>query len=146
MLNHADLKVPGHLILKPRVHYESVAEIPDSLAVTIGPLFKRVTAALKAVCRPEKIYIAAFGDSFPDLHWHFFPRYAHMPVPASATLAEFDSGKYSCSEEEAARVAEGIREQFQGASGSTDRGMADGSKPHGPGGQDGCGTAVDSAN
>jgi diadenosine tetraphosphate (Ap4A) HIT family hydrolase len=109
VLNHADPKVLGHLILKPIKHYKSISDIPDNVAKTIGPLFKRINHAIEHVCKPEKIYIAAFGDAFPYLHWHFFPRYKNMPTPASAALSEFDKGLYSCSIDEVKKVAKAIR-------------------------------------
>lgn len=112
VLNHAQPKVLGHLILKPVIHYRSISDIPDDLAAGMGPLFRRINQAVEEVCHPEKVYIAAFGDAFPYLHWHFFPRYADMPTPASAALAEFDRGLYSCSPDDVVRVCDGIRERL----------------------------------
>ncbi len=43
-----------------------------------------VEEALRALLRPEKVNLAAFGNQVPHLHWHVIPRFAddaHFPEP-----------------------------------------------------------------
>ncbi len=68
---------PGHSLLVPRRHYETLADLPDEL---IGPLF--VNAKLLARAVPEAMnkpgsFVAlnnVVSQSVPHLHVHVVPR------------------------------------------------------------------------
>lgn len=68
---------PGHSLLVPRVHHETLADLPDDL---VGPLFARAQLLSRAV--PEAMdkpgsFVAlnnVVSQSVPHLHVHVVPR------------------------------------------------------------------------
>ena len=49
----------GYVVLKPRRHVASLAELELSEAATLGVVAQRLTAAMEAVLRPERIYVTS---------------------------------------------------------------------------------------
>jgi len=75
-LDHRPL-FPGHSLLVPRDHYETIWDLPDEL---IGPLFanaKSLSAAIRAAMNSQGSFIALnniVSQSVPHLHVHLVPR------------------------------------------------------------------------
>lgn len=67
----------GHVLVVPRGHYETLADLPD---VLVGPLFarvRRVSAALPAALGAQGSFIGlnnTVSQSVPHLHVHVVPR------------------------------------------------------------------------
>lgn len=76
VLDHRPL-FPGHTLLLPRTHYETLAELPEA---QIGPLFSNVQLLAKAVelaLSAEGSFVALnnrVSQSVPHLHVHIVPR------------------------------------------------------------------------
>jgi histidine triad (HIT) family protein len=68
---------PGHSLLVPRDHYETLAELPDEL---ISPLFESVrllSVAIPKAMRKPGSFVAinnVVSQSVPHLHVHVVPR------------------------------------------------------------------------
>jgi histidine triad (HIT) family protein len=68
---------PGHSLLVPRDHYETLADLPDDL---IGPLFanaRLLSAAIPKAMRKPGSFVAlnnVVSQSVPHLHVHVVPR------------------------------------------------------------------------
>lgn len=68
---------PGHVLVVPRDHHATLADLP---ALMVGPLFdtvRRVAAALPAALGAEGTFVAAnnvVSQSVPHLHVHVVPR------------------------------------------------------------------------
>ena len=75
-LDHRPL-FPGHTLLAPRAHYETLSELPSSL---IAPLFGNAQLLARAVERAfgaEGSFVAVnnrVSQSVPHLHVHIVPR------------------------------------------------------------------------
>ena len=75
-LDHRPL-FPGHCLLIPRSHFETIQDLPDSL---IAPLFGNVrmlSAAVELGMHAEGTFIAAnnrVSQSVPHFHVHIVPR------------------------------------------------------------------------
>ena len=75
-LDHRPL-FPGHTLLVPREHYETLADLP---AAQVGPLFKNAQLLLRAVesaMEAEGSFVAMnnrVSQSVPHLHVHIVPR------------------------------------------------------------------------
>jgi histidine triad (HIT) family protein len=75
-LDHRPL-FPGHCLLIPKTHYETLSDLPESL---VGPLFKNVqllTRAVEAALEAEGSFVAMnnrVSQSVPHLHVHVVPR------------------------------------------------------------------------
>ena len=67
----------GHVLVIPRDHYETLADLPAEL---VGPLFtrvQRVSAAVPAALGAQGTFVAlnnVVGQSVPHLHVHVVPR------------------------------------------------------------------------
>jgi histidine triad (HIT) family protein len=67
----------GHVLVIPRDHYETLADLPAGL---VGPLFtrvQRVSAALPAALGAQGTFVAlnnVVSQSVPHLHVHVVPR------------------------------------------------------------------------
>ena len=98
---------PGHVLVLPRPHHETLADVPPDL---VGPLFttvQRVAAAVKAATAADGTFVAmnnTVSQSVPHLHVHVVPQ-------------RFKDGLRGCfwprqrygDEAEMAEVAEAIR-------------------------------------
>ena len=68
---------PGHVLVVPRDHHETLADLPDGL---VGPLFLRVASlqrALEEGLAASGAFVAAnnrVSQSVPHLHVHVVPR------------------------------------------------------------------------
>jgi histidine triad (HIT) family protein len=68
---------PGHTLVVPRLHIETLAELPEPL---LGPLFgaaRRVAAALEEALGAEGAFIGlnnVISQSVPHVHLHVIPR------------------------------------------------------------------------
>jgi histidine triad (HIT) family protein len=75
-LDHRPL-FPGHALLVPREHHETIWDLPDDL---VGPLFqnaKSLSAAIRTAMGSQGAFIALnniVSQSVPHLHVHLVPR------------------------------------------------------------------------
>jgi histidine triad (HIT) family protein len=75
-LDHRPL-FPGHSLLVPRDHYETIWDLPDDL---VGPLFgnaKFLSGAIRTAMNAEGAFVAVnniVSQSVPHLHIHLVPR------------------------------------------------------------------------
>jgi histidine triad (HIT) family protein len=75
-LDHRPL-FPGHSLLIPREHHETLWDLPDEL---IGPLFanaKFLSGAIRAAMESQGAFVAlnnVVSQSVPHLHVHLVPR------------------------------------------------------------------------
>jgi histidine triad (HIT) family protein len=75
-LDHTPL-FPGHTLLVPKVHHETLADLPDDL---VHPLFtqaQRLSAAMESVLGAAGSFVAMnnkVSQSVPHLHVHVVPR------------------------------------------------------------------------
>jgi histidine triad (HIT) family protein len=75
-LDHRPL-FPGHSLLVPREHYETIWDLPDDL---VGPLFqnaKFLSRAIRSAMNAQGAFVAlnnVVSQSVPHLHIHLVPR------------------------------------------------------------------------
>jgi diadenosine tetraphosphate (Ap4A) HIT family hydrolase len=72
--------VPGWLVLLPRRHVTSLAELTDAEAASLGNWQVRVSRALQTVLGCQKTYVAQFAEAegFSHVHFHIVPRSADL--------------------------------------------------------------------
>jgi histidine triad (HIT) family protein len=98
----------GHVLVIPRDHYETLADLP---AVLVGPLFvrvQRVSTALPAALGAQGSFVAlnnVVSQSVPHLHVHVVPR-----TKGDGLRGFFWPRHRYASEEEAAEYARRIRD------------------------------------
>jgi diadenosine tetraphosphate (Ap4A) HIT family hydrolase len=71
-----DSALPGWLVLLPRRHVTSIAELTDAEASSLGTWQVRLSRALHEVLGCEKTYLAQFAEAegFSHVHFHIVPR------------------------------------------------------------------------
>lgn len=84
----ADVDLPGYLILTVKGAARGWADAADRPLGRLGGLIGRIVAALTAAAGPERVYVCAFGEETPALHFHLFPRYAWMRDMAEGRTGE----------------------------------------------------------
>ena len=98
----------GHVLVVPRAHYVTLADLPADL---IGPLFtrvQRVSAAVPAAFGAQGTFVAennVVSQSVPHLHVHVVPR-----TKGDGLRGFFWPRRAYASQEEAQEIARKIRE------------------------------------
>ncbi|MFD7732741.1 HIT family protein [Kitasatospora phosalacinea] len=82
VVHAVDCALPGWLVLLPRRHLESMAELSDVEAASLGVWQVRLARALEVVTGCRKAYVAQFGEAegFAHVHFHVVPRGDGLPV------------------------------------------------------------------
>lgn len=78
--------VLGHLLVVPRRHADTWADLTDPEAAEVGTTAARLARALRDMTGAERVYSAVVGHHAPHFHLHLFPRYPGTP-PEFAFLA-----------------------------------------------------------
>ncbi len=98
----------GFLVIKTKRHVEDVADLTLAEMASLSDVMGRTTKALRDVVAPERTYVATFGESLRHVHWFVVPRTAEMPAGPEVLTSMWD-GRWACSDEEAADVANRVR-------------------------------------
>ncbi|HEX7960541.1 MAG TPA: HIT family protein [Terriglobales bacterium] len=75
-LDHRPL-FPGHTLLVPKRHIETLIDLPDKLVSSLFSSAKLLTAAVQDACRAGGSFVAInnkVSQSVPHLHVHIVPR------------------------------------------------------------------------
>lgn len=78
--------VPGWLLLLPRRHVASIAELDDAEAAALGVAIRHVHRTLLRVSGAARVYIAALAEAVPHVHVHLVPRAAGDDAPRGFPL------------------------------------------------------------
>lgn len=68
---------PGHVLVVPRVHYETLLDLPDDLLPAVFGATKRITKAVVDALGYDGTFVAmnnVVSQSVPHLHVHVVPR------------------------------------------------------------------------
>ena len=102
---------PGHTLLAPKVHVETLGDLPDELIVPYFSAARLLSRAMEEVLEAKGSFVAMnnkVSQSVPHLHVHVVPR-----RPKDGLRGFFwPRGKYA-SDDEMAEVAASLREGIQ---------------------------------
>jgi diadenosine tetraphosphate (Ap4A) HIT family hydrolase len=70
---------PGELIVKSRRHVESLGLLDSGEAASLGPVLGAAVAAVERVVRPERVYVASYGERVRHVHFFILPRTTSLP-------------------------------------------------------------------
>jgi diadenosine tetraphosphate (Ap4A) HIT family hydrolase len=70
---------PGELIVQVRRHCESLGELTAAEASALGPVLRAAVAAIERVVRPERTYVASYGERVRHVHFFVLPRTRALP-------------------------------------------------------------------
>jgi histidine triad (HIT) family protein len=95
---------PAHVLLVPRAHHATLADLPDDLAAHAASLLPRLCRAVRQVTSADGLNVivnlgAIAGQTVDHVHWHIIPRHrgdaVHWPWPhvacSSQEMAELRS-------------------------------------------------------
>ena len=71
---------PGELIVQVRRHCESLGELTAAEAAALGPVLRAAVAAVERVVRPERTYVASYGERVRHVHFFLLPRTRALPA------------------------------------------------------------------
>lgn len=71
---------PGELIVKLRRHCESLSQLTEAEARAMGPVLRSAVGAIEQVVRPERVYVASYGERVRHLHFFLLPRTTALPA------------------------------------------------------------------
>ena len=71
---------PGELIVKARRHVESMSGLTADEAASLGPVLRAAVTAIERVVRPERVYVASYGERVRHLHFFLLPRTSSLPA------------------------------------------------------------------
>jgi diadenosine tetraphosphate (Ap4A) HIT family hydrolase len=71
---------PGELIVKARRHVESMSGLTAEEAASLGPVLRAAVSAIERVVRPERVYVASYGERVRHVHFFLLPRTASLPA------------------------------------------------------------------
>jgi diadenosine tetraphosphate (Ap4A) HIT family hydrolase len=82
--------LPIVLMLEPRSHFDSPADLPDDLAREQGTMLGRVERAVLSVGEIGRVHIGRWGEGLAHLHWWFIARPAGFAQMASSMAEIWD--------------------------------------------------------
>ena len=108
MVCHAPARLGplGTLFIESKRHFLDYAEMTDAESASLGVVMKRIYRALRTHTAAERIYQVTLLEGVPHYHSWLIPRRNSDAEKGMKFLARDDS----CSEEDAAALAEKLRE------------------------------------
>lgn len=98
--------VCGQLVVESKRHFLDFSDMTHEEAESYGILIKKLYTALKQVVGAERVYTVILLEGVPHFHAHLVPRHKDSEYKGMKFLNQ----KWSCSEEEAIKVANRLRE------------------------------------
>jgi histidine triad (HIT) family protein len=82
---------PGHALVIPKKHYNTIMEMPDSEAGNLFKTVKRIAIAVKKGTNADGISIGqsndrAAGQVIPHVHFHVIPRFLNEGPPGLESM------------------------------------------------------------
>ena len=84
----------GHILLVPKAHHATLADLPDDLAAETAKLVPRLARAIKTATGADGLNLIvnngqAAGQTVFHGHWHLIPRFIDDPVDWPWPHAEY---------------------------------------------------------
>lgn len=82
---------PGHTLVVPKKHYETILEMPENEAAELFKLVKKMAVAVKKGMKADGISIGqsnerAAGQVIPHVHFHVIPRFLSEGPPGLESM------------------------------------------------------------
>jgi histidine triad (HIT) family protein len=103
----------GHLLIAPRRHADTWADLSDEEASQIGIATAALGRALRTVTNAERLYSAVIGHHSPHFHLHLFPRYPDTPNDFSFLRVDEWEGSPKGDAEQIARLVDRLRAELR---------------------------------
>ena len=103
----------GHLLIAPRRHADTWADLSDEEASQIGIATAALGRALRRMTNAERLYSAGIGHHSPHFHLHLFPRYPDTPNDFSFLRVDEWEGSPKGDAEQIARLVDRLRAELR---------------------------------
>jgi diadenosine tetraphosphate (Ap4A) HIT family hydrolase len=70
---------PGELIVQLRRHCESLGQLTPADSAALGPVLRAAVGAIERVVRPERTYVATYGERVRHVHFFVLPLTRALP-------------------------------------------------------------------
>jgi histidine triad (HIT) family protein len=82
---------PGHTLVVPKKHYQTILEMPDNEAAELFKVVKKIALAVKKGMKSDGISIGqsnerAAGQVIPHAHFHVIPRFLSEGPPGLESI------------------------------------------------------------
>jgi histidine triad (HIT) family protein len=77
-LPSSEAAVAGWLLFCTHRHVQGPAHFNDEEATAFGPVLRHISRTLEDVTGAPRVYLVAFGESYPHMHAHLIPRYSDL--------------------------------------------------------------------
>ncbi|HMC53149.1 MAG TPA: HIT domain-containing protein [Acidimicrobiales bacterium] len=105
---------PGHVLVVPRTHYETLVDLPGPLAPALFEAARLVAVAMPAALAADGAFVAVndmVSQSVPHVHVHVVPRRRKDGLRGFFWPRQRYGGKEEM-EEVAARIRQALRDRF----------------------------------
>jgi len=96
----------GLVVVESQRHFLDASNMDDAEAAALGPVLKRVTAAIREVTAAQRVYTWASMVAFPHMHLWLMPWLPGRPEGAGLISA---AHAFACTPEEALHAADALR-------------------------------------
>ncbi|HLG12667.1 MAG TPA: hypothetical protein VI876_12990 [Dehalococcoidia bacterium] len=105
------VQLAGFLILQPKRHVEQLGELTTEESSTMGPVMSAASQALNRILDARKVYVCSFGSVLMHVHFYLVPLTSSIPADLNGSnlLSEVFTGRWACSDAEAADIAARVR-------------------------------------
>lgn len=101
---------PGHLLVVPRVHIDSIWQLPNDLYAQVMGVAKRLAVAVEGTFRPIRVGVIVAGFDVRHAHVHLVPMHDYHDITSKSLL---EAKRSILAPEELRSVAEQIQRQLQ---------------------------------
>lgn len=76
IVSHGPLasQVLGYLYIEPKRHVENWSDFTDQELTAVGPLIKKLEAAVKMELPVDRMYVVTISEAVRHIHFHLIPR------------------------------------------------------------------------
>jgi histidine triad (HIT) family protein len=109
----------GWLMFCTQRHVQGPAHFTDEEAAAFGSVLRHVSRKIEDITGAPRVYLLAFGESFPHMHAHLIPRYSDLPTEYTAfgvadlSRAVMSGAEPGAPEEDVLAIAAKLREALK---------------------------------
>jgi histidine triad (HIT) family protein len=96
---------PGHALLIPKAHHQTMADTPDDLVAYLFVKVKGLIPVIKKATKADYVALSVVGTEVPHFHIHLIPRRADDGLAGFWPTKEYQDG-------EKEKMAEKIRKEL----------------------------------
>ena len=85
-----EILIPGYLIVSMKEPIAEFSQMPHEVAVDLGQSLQMACRIAEKIIKPERVYVAKFGEECKQIHFHILPRTLSLLEEYKQTLGMKD--------------------------------------------------------